>query len=398
MEEFQERDVKDAAITWCQSAENHEELYFVDGSPATRQEFEAASAAQDAKESAPWQPWPYGGDAPEEVIRWLENAGAVWLDPVEKPVITPVDGTESLLTYHGNETRFEGVYDIEHMGNVHLRLMDLNGDGREEIAFSLIDDSGGERTEQLYLFDAETLERYDTQGLGRSVGRYLSTSSDDTHFYITAPEFDFEQAVPRGEAMEIEDKKADSLEISSYVMFTAWEDKELACAFWTPVGNVYGYLGLEGKKLVCTGFAYEQFNRPGHRTSYADVLLWGVPFWYEKDPDSWWKSEPVSAADIPALFVPDDPGYPHIMVSEFAVVDLNGDGYDEAVLKVIAAAGDMGGYLVLYQGGAVSGFISGWHTFRNLKTDGTFQWSTGPVNGYAFYPSFSPRRCRSCPA
>ena len=76
-------------------------------------------------------------------------------------------------------------------------------------------------------------------------------------------------------------------------------------------------------------------------------------------------------------------------IQRFAVVDLDQDGVDEMVLYVCGVAGDMGGYLVLYQNGSwIDGFKIGWRSFWELKTDGTFSWSspTGQDNGWAYYP------------
>lgn len=89
-------------------------------------------------------------------------------------------------------------------------------------------------------------------------------------------------------------------------------------------------------------------------------------------------------SDIPGLFPLGDDGY--TAVRRFAAVDLNSNGLPEVVLKVDAAAGDAGGYLVLYQlKGTVYGVKLGYRMFLDLKRDGTFSYSdpTGSEHGVA---------------
>ena len=80
---------------------------------------------------------------------------------------------------------------------------------------------------------------------------------------------------------------------------------------------------------------------------------------------------------VPALFSPDSE---YAAVWRFAVVDLNRDGEEEMILQVIDAAGDLGGYLILHrQGGELYGFFHRNWAFEELKTDGTFFFSS--ING-----------------
>lgn len=107
-----------------------------------------------------------------------------------------------------------------------------------------------------------------------------------------------------------------------------------------------------------------------------------MPFTYTED--GLFQAQ-IGAKDIPGLFSTDDP---YAKVWNFAIVDLNGDGWDEVVLDVSGVSGSSGGSLVLYQiWGGISGFTSNWRTFWDLKTDGTFRWSdpTGQINGYGVY-------------
>lgn len=246
----------------------------VDGQPADDQTYSAAVEAQEQKEQVVWQPWEE--DGPAEVIRWLENAGVVWLDPVEMPVVTSVQAGEFnwQLTYQGKQVWFAGGEDWYGGGPFPPMLMDLNEDGREEIVFTLVDNDGPP-TERLYLFDAETLTQYDTSRTAAMVRSQLSTSNDETYYYLSSPDFGFYQAIPRGLAVEVEDKTRDYLEFSTFVYFPVREDGRLACQLSTPVGKVYGYLGLDGWNVTCVGFEYEEDARMGGQVSYADVLIWG---------------------------------------------------------------------------------------------------------------------------
>ena len=68
------------------------------------------------------------------------------------------------------------------------------------------------------------------------------------------------------------------------------------------------------------------------------------------------------------------------------MLDLDGDGSREVVLRVTDVANDMGGYVVLRQeDDAIYGYPSHWRTFWQLKTDGTFTYSytAGTEDGIA---------------
>lgn len=84
----------------------------------------------------------------------------------------------------------------------------------------------------------------------------------------------------------------------------------------------------------------------------------------------------VTVEELPAAFNPDSD---YAALWRFAVLDLNGDGQSEAVLQIIDAAGDMGGFVVLcrYDGG-IRGYPVGYRYFEDLKEDGTFCYTSGP--------------------
>jgi len=69
-----------------------------------------------------------------------------------------------------------------------VQMVDLNGDGRDEIVciFHYTDTAGAD-DQELHVFDAQTLEEYDLSGLRQSVvGRYECTE-DETCFYLEGP-------------------------------------------------------------------------------------------------------------------------------------------------------------------------------------------------------------------
>ena len=105
--------------------------------------------------------------------------------------------------------------------------------------------------------------------------------------------------------------------------------------------------------------------------SIQDVLKGNQPFYYAANGGS--DFAPVNIVDIPSLFNHDDA---YMAIQNYAVIDLDGDGSEEAVVFVCGAAGDTGGYLVLHsRDDHVYGYRTDYRTFENLKTDGTFIYS-----------------------
>lgn len=102
-----------------------------------------------------------------------------------------------------------------------------------------------------------------------------------------------------------------------------------------------------------------------------DVLTGNQSLYYAVDGSSDFAS--VNMADIPSLFNPDDD---YMAIQRYTIIDLDGDGIEEAVVFVCGVAGDAGGYLVLHSSdGQVYGYRTDYRTFENLKTDGTFIYS-----------------------
>ena len=118
-------------------------------------------------------------------------------------------------------------------------------------------------------------------------------------------------------------------------------------------------------------FALASCSSNSTPVNMQDVLKGNQPFYYAADGGSDLAS--VNIADIPSLLNPDDA---YMAIQNYAVIDLDGDGSEEAVVFVCGAAGDTGGYLVLHSSDDhVYGYRTDYRTFGNLKTDGTFIYS-----------------------
>lgn len=105
--------------------------------------------------------------------------------------------------------------------------------------------------------------------------------------------------------------------------------------------------------------------------SVQDVLNGNQPFYYVSAGESDFTL--VNIAEAPSLFKPNDD---YTAIQKYAMVDLDGDGTEEAVIFVCGATGDTGGYLVLNgNGNNVYGYQTDYRTFENLKADGTFFYS-----------------------
>ena len=118
-------------------------------------------------------------------------------------------------------------------------------------------------------------------------------------------------------------------------------------------------------------FALASCSSNSTPVNMQDVLKGKQPFYYAADGGSDFAS--VNIADIPSLLNPDDA---YMAIQNYVVIDLDGDGSEEAVVFVCGAAGDTGGYLVLHsRDDHVYGYRTDYRTFENLKTDGTFIYS-----------------------
>lgn len=166
----------------------------------------------------------------------------------EVPQVCTLDeyGSHMQLTYQGKVTDFYGFWDKGLQSDPAPQVLDLNGDGRDEIAFILVTGHGtGALDEQLYLFDAETLERYDTTDdlTGRLLQQIQSTGDGD-YFYLSAPGMErvaISKEDVRGENPDV--PLADALELGSHNEYSI-EGGKLFCRLGCDASGRYtNYLG-----------------------------------------------------------------------------------------------------------------------------------------------------------
>lgn len=97
--------------------------------------------------------------------------------------------------------------------------------------------------------------------------------------------------------------------------------------------------------------------------------------------------------DLPIQEIPEryNPDSEYTMLWRFTLVDLDHDGETEAVVQIIDAAGDMGGYLMLHalhQRDVVEGYFFDYRWFESLKEDGTFYYSDSAGTGWGVMDAF----------
>lgn len=316
----------------------------------------------------------------------------------ETPQVRSIDehGTHMILTYQGRQTQFDGLWAeaFQPADQVHPQVLDLNRDGKDEIAFILVEGHGtGAMEQRLYIFDADTLKQYDTADLTKRLIQQITSTGDDQYFYLSAPGME-QVAIPKDVAGV--GPTPDAIELGNVVEYSL-KDGALCCYLGCDAsGRTLEYCGeiqiiltmnRQGS-VSATSFAYvpyEQYEagspmEQAHK-QYRDVLLCVKPFTYTESGQA---SRGIYVSDIPELFPLGDDGY--TAVDKFSQTDLDGDGIPEVVMQVIAVAGDAGGYIVLDQrDNAVYGLKTSYRTFCDLKKDGTFTYSdpTGSETGTA---------------
>lgn len=339
-------------------------------------------------------PAPYDPDmALLDNLRAFQEAMAAQ-NYAETPQLRTLDeyGEHLQLTYRDKYVQFDGYWDEMYQPEVGFQVRDFNSDGKDEIAFALMEGRGtGCWIERLYLFDADTLTQYDTSDLTDRIIARISSTGDDQYFYLSAPGME-RVTIPKNVAFY----PGEQIEFGQIVYYHI-EDGKLTCSMSCDVGrleysggSVLAALSIDRQgKVTPVSYEYVPDQLPADSpaakadTLYGEVLLGSRSFTLlGEEGES--AGRQVSVSDIPGLFPLGDDG--HTVVRRFAAVDLNSNGLPEVVLKVDAAAGDAGGYIVLYQlKGTVYGVKLDYRMFWDLKRDGTFSYSdaTGSEHGVA---------------
>ena len=285
-----------------------------------------------------------------------------------------------LLSYQGRTKWFSAVW--EHFfpdDTVEGSLIDLDGDGRYEIVVILQTAHGtGFLSEEVHVFDAETLEEYDHPGLVEDIISRVSSTGDGKYFYLSAPGMET-VPIPRSAAW----RPSDHINFGDYVDYEV-KDGRLFCVLGCDMGmleycgDLWVGLSMENGAFKCTSFQYvSEIDLPaGSPAAHAAELYQEVLLGNRKiilHPDQ----PPVMLDDVLSEFDPDDP---YMKYWSFTKVNIDGgDTLDEILIHACGISGDTRGYLLLWQkGGEVYGeafTTEGWRNrwFQNLKTDGTFE-------------------------
>lgn len=176
---------------------------------------------------------------------------------------TEVEG-EYLLTYGGMEKRFTAVWDRWFQNGPAAQLLDLNGDGRDEIVVILNAGHGtGALAESLCVFDADTLEQYDTGRMPDMMIEQISSTADGTNFYLSAPGME-KVTIPKS---TFRMPSYDTIQFGGYSYYTV-KDGKLFCwqmgygNFYESCGQISAELKLVNGEIQCGGFVYEPNNTP----------------------------------------------------------------------------------------------------------------------------------------
>lgn len=176
---------------------------------------------------------------------------------------TEVEG-EYLLTYGGMEKRFTAVWDRWFQNGPAAQLLDLNGDGRDEIVVILNAGHGtGALAESLCVFDADTLEQYDTSRMPDMMIEQITSTADGTNFYLSAPGME-KVTIPKS---TFRMPSYDTIQFGGYSYYTV-KDGKLFCwqmgygNFYESCGQISAELKLVNGEIQCGGFVYEPNNTP----------------------------------------------------------------------------------------------------------------------------------------
>ena len=202
--------------------------------------------------------------------RSLEDNLRAFQVAMSLPVVRSMDleSDELILAYRGKETKFQALWHHWDVADVEKgTLMDLDKDGREEIAVILTMGRGtGCLVQNLYAFDAETLEQYDTSGLNEQILGGIKSTGDEENFYLSASWMD-RVAVPKDEARKMNEyvPVAETLALGEIIEYIVEKDGvhcRLGCDASGSAVNYIGYLDItlgftprEGFRCVSARYA-----------------------------------------------------------------------------------------------------------------------------------------------
>lgn len=178
----------------------------------------------------------------------------------EEPVLFPMNETEEgahvLLRYKDKSTEFDVDWEwgFQPAESVEIQVLDVNHDGRDEIVFPLVWGHGtGTYIEKLYMFDADTLERYDTSGLTEMILGSIESAGDEENYYLSAPGM-VRTAISKREAQEKNGDVpvADALNLGNIVEYSLQADGihcRLGC---DASGRTLNYIGCLDVTLGCS--------------------------------------------------------------------------------------------------------------------------------------------------
>lgn len=197
---------------------------------------------------------------------WAFKAAMEERQYAEAPAVFPVDenGTDIRLSYRDKTARFVGNWDcyFQPAEAVEPQVLDLDGDGRDEIVVILVEGHGtGVSVDNLYVFDADTLEQYDTSGLTGMILESVKSTGDGENYYLTGPGLD--ETIPREDG---EGPAADALALGDIVEYSV-KDGGVFCLLGCDasgfganyVGRVVAELEFSGGGFRCAGCTYTSF-------------------------------------------------------------------------------------------------------------------------------------------
>ena len=197
---------------------------------------------------------------------WAFKAAMEERQYAEAPAVFPVDenGTDIRLSYRDKTARFVGSWDyhFQPAETVEPQVLDLDGDGRDEIVVILVEGHGtGVSVDNLYVFDADTLEQYDTSGLTGMILGSVESTGDGENYCLTGPGLD--ETIPREDGAG---PTEDALVLGDIVGYSV-KDGVVFCFLGCDasgfgsnyVGRVEVELEFSGGAFRCAGCTYVPF-------------------------------------------------------------------------------------------------------------------------------------------